>query len=205
MVCDRCGSSGRDSSETGRSTLKSTDVTELLGRWHAGDDSVVDRLFSEIEPTLRRLARSQLSRDRLSASIEPTELVSEAALKILDARGVGFSGRAQFFSFAGRLMRRVLVDEARKLAAQKRPVNQVTVAVDSMADDREISLLDLDDALEDLARVDAGLSDILNLKFFCGLSYEEIAEVCGLSTATVKRKWTVARAWLHNHLARPTR
>ena len=184
--------------------MSSPDITQLLQKWRSGDDSVTNDLFVRVEPTLRRLARAQLSSDRLNRSIQPTELVSEAALKLINARDVAFNDRVHFYSFCGRLMRRVLVDEARKLGAKKRPANQLTVAIEELKQHTEVSLIELDDALTDLAKVDEGLADLLNLKFFCGLSNEEIAEVSEVSVATVKRRWRVARAWLYDHLTKGT-
>ena len=172
----------------------------MLMQWRHGNEAIADTLFAEIEPTLRRLARGHLVGDRLKQNLQPTELVNEAAIKLMNARSVSFNDRAHFFYFASRIMRRVLVDEARKLGATKRPANQVTMAIDELAQHNEISILELDDALTDLAKIDKELAEILNLKFFGGLSNEEIATISDISLSTVKRRWAVARAWLYDHL-----
>ena len=155
---------------------------------------------------LRRLARHFMHRERDRQLLEPTGLVNEAYLRLIDQTRVSWRNKAQFFAIAAQMMRRILVDHARAARAEKRgggavPVPMTQIA-SSLAEDVPLDLLALDTALDDLARIDSRQSRLVELRYFAGLSIEETAEALGISPATVKREWAVARAWLHRQVSR---
>jgi len=175
-----------------------SDVTLLLQAAQAGDGEAYDRLIPLLYVELRRMARGQLGRERSDHTLQPTELVSEAYLKLV-AGAATFENKAHFFGAAAIAMRRILVDHARDRAAKKRggEVKRVTfvdLAVES--DEPNVDLLELDEVLEQLQSEDERLSRLVHLRFFAGLSIKETAELMDLSPATVKRDWIFARAWL---------
>ena len=177
-------------------------VTELLARWREGDDQAFEDLVPQIYDELRRLARAQLRRDG-AATIQPTELVAEAYLKLVGGAQVDWHGRAHFFSIAARTMRRLLVDRYRARNAARRGSNPTHVTLeDGLAggSQRQLELDHLDDALNELARLSPRQAEIVTLRFFGGLRGDEIAEVLGVSPRTVKREWSVARRWLYREL-----
>ena len=179
------------------------EVTALLKEWAAGDRGALERLMPLVYRELHRLAASQLRAERRNHTLQPTALVNEAYLRLVGQRSVSWANRAHFFAIAAEMMRRVLVDHARKRGAGKR--NPSTVYVDlgtpeTGAADRATELLALDDALTELEKLDPRQAKVVELRFFAGLSVEETAEVAGISTATVKREWRTARAFLRDEL-----
>ena len=181
------------------------DVTELLRAWSGGDAAARDRLIPLVYEDLRRCAAAYLRRERRGHTLQPTALVHEAYVRLVDQRRPAWQNRAQFFGVAAELMRRILVDRARAHRAAKRSGQWSRVTLDpdlAVTKPVDVEVLDLDTALTALAAFDARKSKIAELRFFGGLSLEETGEVLGLSIATVERDWQVARAWLFNALTR---
>lgn len=181
-------------------------VTQLLKDWNEGDQAALDKLMPLVYAELRRLAKNYLRRERANHTLQPTALVNEAYMRLVDQRNARWQNRAQFFGVAAQLMRRILVDHARLHQAQKRGGSeQVRLSLTNVErlDDRkpDIDLLALHEALNELAQVDEQQSRIVELKFFGGLSIEETAEVLGIGHATVERDWKMARAWLRSKLS----
>ena len=178
-------------------------VTELLVAWRAGNNSALDQLVPLVEAELRQLARRYLQRERPGHVLQATALVNEAFIRLLNWREVNWQNRAHFVAMAARLMRNVLVDISRRRA--KGPDGH-TIRLADMADaagvvsDRSRDLVAIDDALRALAELDSRKAQIVELRFFGGLSLEEIAEVIGLAPITVSREWAKARAWLHREI-----
>jgi RNA polymerase sigma factor (TIGR02999 family) len=179
-------------------------ITELLIDWGKGDQAALDRLMPLVYNELRRLASNYLRRERATHTLQPTALVNEAYLKLIDQKNAKWQNRAQFFGISAQLMRRILVDHARQHQAAKRGgSNQQRLSITSaeqFAKQPEIDLLALNEALDELAQMDPQQGRIVELKFFAGLSIEETAEVLGISHATVERDWKMARAWLRRQL-----
>jgi RNA polymerase sigma factor (TIGR02999 family) len=176
----------------------------LLARWSKGDASARDALVPLVYDELRKIARRCLAGQRSSHTLQPTALVHEAYLRLAGRDSVEWQDRMHFFAMAAQMMRHILVDHARKRAAAKRGGNAVTIVVDEMsAVSRQPSLdvLALDDALTRLASLDPRQSQIVELRFFGGLSIEKAAEVVKISPATAKREWTTARLWLHKAMS----
>ncbi len=180
------------------------DVTQLLIDWSQGDRQALDRLMPLVYDELHRLARRFMRRERQSHTLQPTALVHEAYLKLVDQNRVAWQNRAHFFGVAAQLMRRITMVHVRDLRAAKRGGGEwLRVTLDSdlqLADQRAGDLIALDDALSDLATFDPRLARIVELRFFGGLQIDETAAVLGISKATVKREWQTARAWLHSEL-----
>jgi len=180
-------------------------VTELIRAWSDGDDSALDRLMPIVEAELRRLARGYMRRERREHTLQVTALVNEAFLRLTGARHLRWQDRAHFLGIVARLMRRVLVDHARARGYQKRGGDVRRVALDETAlvsPSPAIELLALDRALEALAAVDVRKSQVIEMRFFGGLSVEETAEALHVSTDTVKRDWRLAKLWLLREFAR---
>jgi RNA polymerase sigma factor (TIGR02999 family) len=179
-------------------------ITQLLIDWGKGDQAALERLMPLVYSELRRLAGNYLRRERAEHTLQPTALVNEAYLKLVDQRDARWQNRAHFFGIAAQLMRRILVDHARQRQAVKRGgVDQQRLSITSaeaVVKQPEIDLLALNEALDELAQMDPQQSRIVELKFFGGLSIEETAEVLGISHATVERDWKLARAWLRRQL-----
>ena len=175
----------------------------MLQAWAKGDLEARDCLLPIVYDELRKQAARELRGERAGHTLQPTALVHEVYLRLAQPRRVPWQSRAEFFAAAAQAMRRILVDHARKRAAAKRAGNWTRV---ELADDvaiegkRELDLLALDDALERLAELDPRHARIVELRFFGGLSVAETASVLKISTATVKRDWSLARAWLHRRL-----
>ena len=179
------------------------DVTGWLIAWGNGDGPAGNRLMAAVYEDLRRVARRRLRGEKADHSVAPTALVHEAYLKLVEMRRVRWQNRAQFFAIAARLMRQILVDEARRAGALKRGAGAWKVPLtdgSATTRPRDVSLLDLDAALQKLSEADPRLSDLVVLRFFGGLTVDEAAEVLGTSPATVKRDWSRARAWLFREL-----
>jgi len=174
-------------------------VTELLLAWGRGDRSALDQLVPIVHQELRRLARLQLRGERINHTLQTTALVNEAFIRLVDLRRIQWQDRAHFLSLSARLMRRILVDHARSRNYQKRGGGAVNVTLDEMlvaSPERGADLVALDEALESLARVDARKSQVVELRFFGGLSVEETAEALKVSPETVARDWRLAKVWL---------
>lgn len=178
------------------------DITRLLDDWGAGDRAALDRLLPLVHAELRRLAARHLARERAGHTLQPTALVNEAFVRLVQGRPVRSQNRAQFFGVAARLMRQILVDHVRERRAIKRGGGLVCVSLDAAMDirDADQSVVRVDDALTALAKVDARQAAVAELRVFGGLTLEEAGTVLGLSAATVHRDWRVARAWLAKEL-----
>jgi RNA polymerase sigma factor (TIGR02999 family) len=180
------------------------EVTALLLAWRAGDDTALARLTPLVHDELRRLARAHLRRERPNHTLQPTALVNEVYLRLVDATQVPWQDRHHFFGVTARLMRQVLVDFARRRGYQKRGGHARRVELEpslAVADAPREDLIAIDDALSALAAVDARKAEVVELRFFGGLSVEETAVVLKVSTETVKRDWRLAKAWLRRALA----
>jgi RNA polymerase sigma factor (TIGR02999 family) len=179
-------------------------VTELLIAWTEGDRGALDELMPLVHAELRRIARNRLRAERQGHTLQPTALVNEAYLRLVDLTRMHWQNRAQFFAIAARLMRTTLVDAARGKHAAKRGASALRVTFDEARTPlarQDHNLLALDDALDVLAREDPRKCQVVELRFFGGLSNEEVAEVLGVSTDTVIRDWKFAKAWLRQQLA----
>lgn len=181
----------------------SRNVTRLLRAWSDGDETALERLVPLIEDELRRLARAYMSRERTGHTLQATALVNEVFLRLPAARHLRWQDRAHFIGIAARLMRRVLVDHARARGFQKRgaEAQRVTLDPDALtARQPPLDVIAVDRALEAFAKVDPRKSQVVELRFFGGLSLEEIADVLHVSIETVKRDWRLARLWLSRAL-----
>ncbi len=180
------------------------EVTKLLNDWGAGDKSALDKLMPLVHAELHRLARQHMRREQPGHLLQTSALVNEAYLRLIDQTQVRWQNRAHFFGIAARLMRRILMDDARRRHRDKRGGPAIQVPLDEAADvpqQQAANLLALDDALQALAAIDPRQSEIVELRFFGGLSIEETAEVLKVSPGTVMRDWTFARAWLRQEMA----
>ena len=177
-------------------------ITALLHRWSRGDQAALDRLMPIVYGELRRLAASFLSRERPGHTLQPTAVVHEAYLRLVGQQGIPIQDRSHFLGIAARLMRQILVDHARARDAAKRGGGARKLALEDfeLSPERDPELIALDDALTSLAALDARQSQIVELRFFGGLSIEETAQAVGVSPATVKREWDSARAWLRREV-----
>jgi RNA polymerase sigma factor (TIGR02999 family) len=181
----------------------SHDVTALLHAWNAGDAAARDRLVALVYADLRRRAAAQLRRERRGVSLQPTALVNEAYLRLVDQRRIAWQNRGQFFGVACQMMRRILVDRARAHRMAKRSGQWARVTLDERlraAAPIDVDVLDLDAALTRLAEFDPRRSQLAELRFFGGLSLQEAGEALGISIATAERDWQAARAWLLKEL-----
>ena len=178
------------------------EVTKLLVRWTQGDQSALNDLLPLVYDELRRLARSYLYKERPGHTLQSTALVHEAYMRLVD-QNVTWQSRAHFFGIAAQMMRRILVDHARARDAAKRGDGDMKVTLDegmAFTGARDVALIVLDKALNDLARFDPQQGRIVELRFFAGLSIEETSEVMDISPATVKRDWAMAKAWLSREM-----
>ncbi len=171
----------------------------MLAAWKSGDTAALDRLTDLVYPEMRRIAHQNLERRRAGGSLESADLVNEAYLKLVRAGGIPCENRAHFLALCAQIMRRILVDHARRRGFAKRGGNALHVSLDEtplVAQTRGIEMLALDEALLSLAEIDSRKSRVVELRYFGGLSIEETAEVLEVSVDTVKRDWRMARAWL---------
>jgi RNA polymerase sigma factor (TIGR02999 family) len=183
----------------------SDSITQLLVRWSEGDQEALDRLMPLVYDELRRLASSFLRRQPHNQTLQPTVLVHEAYLRLVNQQHVSWENRAQFFGLAATLMRRILVDHTRRQMAEKRGGGETRVSLseaDRFNADPDVNLVALDDALNGLAALNPQHCQIVELRYFGGLTIEETAAVLGVSHATVERGWYMARAWLRRELTR---
>jgi RNA polymerase sigma factor (TIGR02999 family) len=181
-------------------------VTQLLAKWRAGDENAAQTLMPIVYEELRRLARGFLRKERSDHTLQSTALVHEAYLRLIKQNRAEFQDRAHFFAISAHLMRRILVDHARKRRAARRDGGFKVILDDAVSEEplRGTDVIRLDEALEGLAALDPEQSRIVELRFFTGLSIEETAAVLSLSPATVKRRWATARAWLLREMGRPS-
>ena len=182
-----------------------TPVTELLVRWRAGDPGALQALMPLVYDEMRRLAHRYLRRERPGHTLQSTALVHEAFVRLTGNAPPQWEDRAHFFGIAAHLMRQILVEYARSRNAGKRGGAAIRLALDNVEEPSakpDLDIVALDDALNDLARVDPQQSRVVELRFFSGLSIEDTAQVLGISESTVKRDWNTARVWLYRELDR---
>ncbi|HEU4937977.1 MAG TPA: sigma-70 family RNA polymerase sigma factor [Vicinamibacterales bacterium] len=186
----------------------SAEITQLLRDWQGGSREALDRLIPLVYDELHVIAARHLAGEQKNRSLQTTALVNEAYLKLIDQQRVDWQNRAHFFAIAARLMRRILIDDARRRLREKRGGSMAHVSVEEIvvaqpdAPVDVVDLLQLDRALLELERLDPDQAQIVELRFFAGLTLEETATVVGSSLATVKREWAVAKGWLHRELTR---
>jgi RNA polymerase sigma factor (TIGR02999 family) len=179
------------------------EITELLQDWSEGDESALERLIPLVYDELHRLAHQHMRREKAGHILQTSALINEAYLRLVDRPRIHWENRAQFFGIAARVMRRILVDEARKRKSDKRGGEAIHVTLNeatNVAHGQAANVVALDDALKTLETIDSRQSKIVELRFFGGLSVEETAEVLKVSPGTVMRDWTFARAWLKNEM-----
>jgi RNA polymerase sigma factor (TIGR02999 family) len=185
------------------SSERSKEVTKLLGSWSRGDVEAREALMPLVYDELRRLASSYLRRERSDHTLQPTALVNEAYLRLVEQKNVRWQDRSHFFAITAQLMRRILVDHARTHLADKRgsgaPKVPLTEAM-VMSQERPGQLLALDESLNRLASLDPQQGRVVELRIFAGLTVEETANMLGISPATVKRDWSMAKAWLSQEI-----
>jgi RNA polymerase sigma-70 factor, ECF subfamily len=181
------------------------EITRMLAAWNDGDLGALDRLMDLVYPKLQRIAHRHLARRRAGESLESAALANEAYLKLVRAGGIRCENRTHFLALCSQIMRRILVDHARRRGFAKRGGDALHMALDEalvVAQERGVEVLALDEALHALARIDRRKSRVVELRYFGGLNIEETAEVLGVSVDTVKRDWRMARAWLLAALTR---
>jgi RNA polymerase sigma factor (TIGR02999 family) len=178
----------------------SQQITRWLGDWRQGDERARDELFAVVQPQLQQIAARYLHRERADHTLEPNALVNELCLRLMGGQPIAFNDRAHFFAVAAQTMRRILIDHARSRIAEKRGGDQQRVNLSAVEGwnpvRRSEDILALDGLLSKLEKADPRAARVVELRFFGGLSEEEVAEVLGIATITVKRDWKAARAWL---------
>lgn len=188
--------------------LTSTPVTDLLVKWRSGDGDALYALMPLVYEEMRRLAHRYLRRERGGHTLQSTALVHEAYVRLTGNAPPLWQDRAHFFGIAAHVMRQILVEYARARNAEKRGGSNIKLAIDNIdmpSRKADLDMVALDDALKDLARIDAQQSRVVELRFFSGLSIDETAEVLEISESTVKRDWNTARVWLFRELDRTSR
>jgi len=196
---------GKGQAPSGRGPDRARDVSSLLRAWGDGDLHARDDLVQQVYRELRKQAAGYMRRERPDHTLRPTALVHEAYLRLIDQDRVAWQNRAQFFGVAAQMMRRILVDHARRHRAAKRPGADLKVTLDDRIGATappDCELLLLDQALEELATFDPRQGRIVELRYFGGLAEEEVAEVLGVSRSTVTREWQSARAWLYRRIVK---
>jgi RNA polymerase sigma-70 factor, ECF subfamily len=179
------------------------EMTQILEQIKGGDKRAADQLLPLVYDEFRALARHYLNQERPNHTLQPTALVNEAYMKLVDQTRVDWQGRSHFFAVAAQAMRRILVDHARAHQRDKRGGGRARVTLDesvALSPEKDQDVLALDEALEKLAQLDARQAKVVELRFFGGLSVEEVAEALGVSKRTVEGDWTFARAWLAREL-----
>jgi RNA polymerase sigma-70 factor (ECF subfamily) len=179
-------------------------VTELLHAWSAGDERALEDLIPVVHDELSRLARRKMAHERPGQTLQPTALVNEAYLRLMDVKRLQWQDRAHFYAIAARVMRRILVDRARRRGARKRGDDVQLLHIDEVdvvTAKPSYDLLSLDEALDTLETLDPRKARVIELRFFTGLTVEESAVALGVSPETVKRDWRLAKAWLSSQLA----
>lgn len=181
----------------------SPEITQILQDWNNGDKEAKERLLEFVYDELKRQARYLMSRERSDHTLQPTALVHEAFLKMGDAATVVWKDRAHFYGFASHLMRQILVDHARQHAAAKRGNNPIRISTDDIdlpSYERADSIVAIDDVLNRLAKIDERQASIVEMRFFGGMTNDEIAKVLEISERTVGREWQTAKIWLYREL-----
>ena len=178
-------------------------ITQLLAEWSEGNQSALDELYPLVYEELHRLARRYMSRERKGHTLQTTALINEAYVRLVDQRNVRWANRSHFFAISAQIMRRILIDHARRHAYAKRGGGAKQVSLEEaaiVAPDQASELVRLDEALQTLAKMDERRCHVVELRYFGGLSNEEIAGVLKVSENTVTRDWNLARAWLYQQL-----
>jgi RNA polymerase sigma factor (TIGR02999 family) len=189
---------------TNKTMMNRRDVTGLLIDWRRGSAEALDRLIPLLYDELRRVARGQLRREHVGHSLEATALVHEVYLRLVNVDRMTIDGRAHFLALAARLMRQILVDHARRRGAARRGGDVQLVGLDeagTIAQPDGVDILALNEALDEMASFDARQRDLVELKFFGGLTIDETATALSISPATVEREWALAKAWLYRRLS----
>ena len=185
--------------------LPTHEVTQLLVAWSDGDEAALDRLAPLVNAELHRLAKRYMSREREDHLLQTSALINEAYLRLINWKDVRWQNRAHFFGVAAQMMRRILVDFARQRPRVDKDHEAHHISLDeamTVANEKEMDLVALDEALQSLAEIDERKSKIVELRFFGGLSVEETAEVIKVAPITVMREWNKAKAWLYRELSR---
>lgn len=183
-------------------------VTELLEQWSDGNQAALDELLPLVEDELHRIARRYMSRERQGHTLQTTALVNEAYIRLAAAKDINWQSRTHFFALAARIMRRIMIDYARRHRNQQHGAGALRVTLDEAAlatDERGAELLALDEALDELTLKYPRKGRVVELRFFGGLTVEEAAAVLKIDARTVKRDWLFARAWLHNKISEGSR
>jgi RNA polymerase sigma factor (TIGR02999 family) len=185
----------------------SSEITQRLQEWRGGDRKALDSLLPLVYKELRRLAHFQLRNERADHTLQSAALVHEAYLRLVGMNAPQWESRTHFFAIAAQLMRQILVDYARRHKAAKRGGSVCKVSLEDalVARQTDVDVIALDDALQALARIDERQSRVVELRFFAGLSLEEISDALEVGPATVQRDWTAARAWLHREMSKKSR
>jgi RNA polymerase sigma factor (TIGR02999 family) len=188
------------------STRNSTDVTQMLKQWGAGNQDVLEDLMPLVYEELRRMAARSLRKEREGHTLQTTALIHEAYLKLIDQRDAKWQNRSHFFAIAAQAMRRILVDYARERHREKRGGSAENLPIEEAAfvasNEKSIDLVALDEALTRLAKFDERQARVVELRYFSGLDIDETAEVLGISNATVRRDWNIAKAWLRQEIVK---
>lgn len=178
------------------------DLTQLLHEWSEGSEEALAQLVPLVYPILHKMARSRVWRERVGRTLQPTVLVNEVFLKLVEQKRIHWEGRTQFFGVAAMLMRRIVVDYVRRKEAGKRRTSNLTVSLDGQERD-SAEVLSVNEALTKLEALDLRQARIVEMRFFAGMSNEEVGEALGISRATVKREWSTAKIWLRRELSKP--
>jgi len=179
-------------------------ITQLLAEWSEGNQAALDKLYPLVYNELRRLAHGYLRRERKGHTLQTTALINEAYLRLVDQKHVHWANRSHFFAISAQIMRRILIDHARRYDYAKRGGGAQRISLDEaavVAKERARELLMLDEALNGLAKIDPRRGRVVELRYFGGLNNEEIAAVLKISENTVTRDWNMARAWLYQELS----
>lgn len=187
-----------------RHTPKQHEITQLLAEWSDGNQAALDALYPLVYDELHRLARRYMSRERKDHTLQATALINEAYVRLVDQKNVHWANRSHFFAISAQIMRRILIDHARRHAYAKRGGGAQQVSLDEAATVTRTAgaeMIRLDEALKSLAEMDPRRSQVVELRYFGGLNNEEIAGVLKVSENTVTRDWNMARAWLHQQLS----
>jgi RNA polymerase sigma factor (TIGR02999 family) len=190
-------------------TQPASEITALLQAWEGGDRDALDRLMPVVYDELRRAAQAYMRRERTNHTLQASALVNEVYLRLVDITNVRWQARAHFFAIAASMMRRILLDAARARSARKRGGGDLQVTfdedrIDAEASRQAASLIEIDQAIDTLSKVDRRKAQVVELRFFGGLSVDEMAQVLGISPQSVKRDWKLARAWLLKELSGAT-
>ena len=185
------------------------EITQLLQGWRGGDRKALDELLPIVYKELRRLAHFQLRQERSDHTLQSAALVNEAYVRLVGLNPPRWEGRSHFFAIAAQQMRQILVDYARRHRAEKRGGGETKLSLEDTAalspqKSKDVDVVALDDALKALAQIDARKAQVVELRFFGGLNFDETAEVLKVSAVTVSRDWTTAKAWLHREMSRDT-